>query len=62
MEFIQAPKIFLQENKLFIKFSNKYQSIQFIGRINSILKTLHAKETMISTKIYATKKYVSDVK
>ena len=58
MEFIQAPKIFLQENKLFIKFSNKYQSIQFKGRINSILKTLHAKETMISTKIYATKNEV----
>ena len=51
MEFIQAPKIFLQENKLFTKFSNKYQSIKFKGRINSILKTLHAKETMISTKI-----------
>ena len=54
-EFKNAPKIIYKENQLYIKFYDKYQSIQFFGRVNTILKTLFNRETMISSKLIGSK-------
>ena len=54
-EFKNAPKIVYRDNDLYLRFTDKYQSFQFFGRINSILKVLHNKDTMFSSIIIATK-------
>ena len=51
--YINVPQIVCRDNSIYIQFSTMYQSIQFTGQINSVLKMKYNKISNVSEAYYS---------